>query len=101
MHVVAALCMLKPQIKIRDNLLELERIWSHHYLQQKHLAVLLSIFHDTTAPTLALWISLFPDFTQIFLLILSAFVVAEKPVSSFFALVFGQMLKQIFYLKPI
>lgn len=83
MHVVAALCMLKPQIKIRDNLLELEWIWSHHYLQQKHLAVLLSIFHNTTAPTLDLWVSLFPDFTQVCLLILSTFVVAEK-LSFFF-----------------
>lgn len=106
MCIVTALCKLKPQIKIRDNLLELELIWSHHYLQQKHLAVLLSIFRNTTAPTHALGISLFPDFTQVSLPTLSAFVVAvleEKPVSSFFILVFGQMLEQIFFfpLKPI
>lgn len=86
MHVVAALCMLKPQIKIRDNLSELEEIWSHPHLQQNHLTVLLSIFHNTTAPTQALGVSLFPDFTQLCLPTLSAFVVAESLQKSQFLL---------------
>lgn len=75
---VYAQTMHKPQNKSRDNLLELEWMWRHHYLQQKHLAVLLGIFHNIPAPTLAPGVSLFPDFTQVCLPRLSVFVVAES-----------------------
>lgn len=78
MHVGYALCMPKPQIKSRGNVLELERIWSHHYLQQKRSAVLLSIFQNTTAPTLTIEVPLLPAFSEVCLPTLCAFVVAKS-----------------------
>lgn len=100
---VYAQTMHKPQNKSRDNLLELEWMWRHHYLQQKHLAVLLGIFHNKPAPTLAPGVSLFPDFTQVCLPRLSVFVVAESlqkaSFFSFFTPVFGQILKQNSFLQ--
>lgn len=93
----------KPQNKSRDNLSELEWMCSRHYLQQEHLAVLLDIFHNTPAPTLALGVSLFPDFTQVCLPRLSVFVVAESLQKTSFGVfltpVFGQILKQISFLQ--
>jgi len=80
--------MPKLQIKIRDNFLEPESTWSHHYLQQKRLAVLVSTFQNTTAPSLTITVPLFPALTQVCLPALCAFAVAESLQKSQFLFFF-------------
>lgn len=98
MYVGYGLCTPNHQINSRDNLLELGRIWSHHYLEQKCLAVLsthpdyrgfsLPSFHKSLF-AYTLWIS-------------CCKVLAEMPVSFFFFIPnIWSCVDTFFPLKPI
>ena len=94
-----ALCMPKPQIKSRGNVLELERIWSHHYLQQKRSAVLPSIFQNTTAPTLIIAVPLLPAFSQVCPHFVHLWLQSPRRKASFFfvPLIVGHAFKHGFF----